>query len=48
MAVLRKANFHPVEICRLMKTQSCKRIQREKLIKILYNFFPAVKLFMRF
>ena len=29
MAVLRKANFHSVDICRLMKNQSCKKRSRE-------------------
>ena len=35
MAVLRKANFHSVDICRLMKNQSCKKNQEEKLIQTL-------------
>ena len=30
MAVLRKANFHSVDICRLMKNQSCKKRSRRK------------------
>ena len=30
MAVLRKANFHSVGICRLMKNQSCKKRSRRK------------------
>ena len=30
MAVLRKANFHSVDICRLMKNQSCKKRLRRK------------------
>ena len=35
MVVLRKTNFHSVDICRLMKNQSCKKSQREKLIQTL-------------
>ena len=27
---LRKANFHSVDICRLMKNQSCKKRSRSK------------------
>ena len=30
MAVLRKANFHSVDICRFMKNQSCKKKIKEK------------------
>ena len=33
MVVLRKANIHSVYICRLMKNQSCKKIQGEKRIQ---------------
>ena len=31
MAVLRNANFRSVNICRLIKNQSCKKGQGEKL-----------------
>ena len=33
MAELRKANFHSVNICKLIKDQSCKKDQGEKLIQ---------------
>ena len=38
MAVLRKANFHSVDICRLMKNQSCKKSPRRKTDSN-FNFF---------
>ena len=33
MAELRKANFHSVDIFKLIKNQSCKKDQGEKLIQ---------------
>ena len=55
MPVLRKANFHSVDICRFMKNQSCKRRSRRKaksnfiiIIGVFLFFFQAVKLFMTF
>ena len=35
MAVLRKANYHSLDICKLMKIQSCKKDKAEKLIQTL-------------
>ena len=37
MAELRKANFHSVDICRLIKNQSCKKNKKqgEKLTQTL-------------
>ena len=40
MVELRKSNFHSVDICRLMKNQSCKKKSR-KLIETL--IFPICK-----
>ena len=47
MAVLRKANFHSVEIYRLMKDQSCQERSRRKTDSN-FNFSQAAKLLMRF
>ena len=35
IAVLRKVNFHSLDICKLMKIQSCKKDKGEKLIQTL-------------
>ena len=47
MAVLRKPNFHSVDICIVMKKQSCKKRSRRKTDSN-FNFFYAAKLLMRF
>ena len=42
MAVLRKANFHSVDIWRLMKNQSCKKDQGEKLTQtLIFSKLPS-------
>ena len=38
MAVLRKADFHSVDTCGLMKNQSCNERSRRK-INLKFNFF---------
>ena len=47
MAVLKKANFHSVDICRLKKNQSFKIRSRRKTYSN-FNFFQAAKSLMRF
>ena len=42
MEVLRKANFHSVDICRLMKNQLYKKDQGEKLIQtLIFSKLPS-------
>ena len=48
MVVLRKANFHSVDICRLMKNQSCKESQGEKLIQtLIFSKLPSAHKVLR-
>ena len=48
MEVLRKANFHSVDICRLIKNQSYKKDQGEKLIQTFFlNFQVAHEVLRR-
>ena len=46
VAVLRKANSHKVDICRLMKINHKKKSRRKTDLNFI--FFQAVKLLMRF
>ena len=44
MTVLSKTNFHLVDICRLIKNQSCKKISRRKKLIQTFTFFLSCRI----
>ena len=44
MAELRKANFHEVDICRLIKNQSCKKRSRKLIQTLISSKLPSCSL----